>query len=608
MLLLILALVAGWYYFYEIRGERYRAEQAVEAKRVFPGLDPSDITGFEFVRTASGDPQEEPFGTDSESGAMSFQFSKTDLIWRIAYPVHTDADTAKIDDLVDRIAHISCDRSITPVEDRSVYGLANPAFRLILTTKGPGKTELSFLLGNENPTGQFFYGSKDAGSDICLVSNAIKEDLTKDLFYFRDKRILHFDAADVRRMEINTEKLPHLTVERKQDEWILGGETPQPGDTGRISDLLYALRDQQISRVISETCENPDQYGLDRPRAQIRLFLSPSDASHVLHIGRSTDDSGKFFFAIRENNPHVFAVSRDLIEKLPADPFDFRSKDICSFERNSVQRLSIVNSNGKYDLVRDGESEWRMISPSQFEADSTVIGSILSDLAYLKATGIGDGSESFGEINLQVSLYEEGKADPFLEITAGGHPPDGVGRWLKTTGTVSVFRVSESDIRRFQKTEFDFRKKDLLVFRRDALEQIELARYDTRLIFSPDRDSWRVVEPEDPDIAESDLDDIFWAVNNLKMNGIVAENQPSLEVFGLDQPILSIKIKLKNQILGPLLIGAETPDGTNRYAAFRNSSQIVTISGDSLKNVIHLPFFNPDNQDDNPFDTGTNVN
>jgi Domain of unknown function (DUF4340) len=589
ILILILALVGGWWYFYEIKGSETRETMKTEAKRLFPGLEQESVVSFEFQRIATA-----PSGIENTvefpDDTRRFQFHRRGNNWRMTVPVDTNADQQVVTDLIDSIITLSSEKKLPRSEiDETVFGLDKPAFIIQIDTGGDDTPPGTFVckLGNENPAGNLLYTKVDDHSDIYLIPKTLKDHLIKNVFHFRDKQILAFQPDDVQRISIQSHVIPSLVVDRVHDGWQFADTSSDPCDSGRIMDLLSMLKNKHISAVAAEKPDEPTLYGFNEPWATVSL-TTVDGVCHQLILGNTTDESGKFRYAQRVGIPYVSAISRENLKKLPANRFEFISKEVCTFDRSEVMRFSMTSTDTAFEFVRTDQEGWRMISPKEFEADAGVAGSILSNLAFLRATGIKPEDNAFGETILSIQLFPDSIDKPLLELQIGDKPPDSVGRWVKTSQTDTVYRISDSDVQCFIREEFDFRNKELLPFQRERLDRIELSHNDEQLILVPTRDAWRLEKPGRTNVPESKLDGIYWAVHSLRMNAIITEEASDLNRYGLLNPDLEISVYLDGQHLGPLLLGRQTEDGSCVYATLTGSHRIVTVDLDSVTDLISL--------------------
>jgi len=593
ILIVILLILGNWYYFYEIKGSPIRQKQEIELKRLFPGVDPARTSYLEFYRIAdTGNSQ-----VEIEHVGLKFSFKKHNSLWNIVEPVKTKADNNLIEDLISQIVNLKAVKQIsTPDQSLEIYGLKNPAFIIDFLSTDSQSEEIGYSckIGNENPTGEYLYVQSGNEKVVFLVANTLKTNLTNSLFGYRDKRIITFKPDDISKFTIERKGSPLISIRKQNEEWILTEPVDVKGDQSRINEILNILQTQKINEFVSETGENLSQYGLDDPYINLKIHLKDTDAVHHLFIGNPTTESCKFNFARKEGTPHVFSISKDIIEKLPNEAFDIRNKSICEFDRNDINKIILDYDSGRFELLKEENDDWKMVSPREFIADQPTVGSVLSNLSYLRATGIKDAESKFGEVYASIFLYASDNIEPELVLTIGGIPGDRVGRWVRTSKDQTIFRVSDDDIQKMIREEFDFRKKELISFNKDDLDRIKIDILDNTIVIEQYRDSWRVIQPEGSNISESTLQNIYWEVHRIRINSIVTGQKSDLSRYGLDIPQAAVTIYLENKTLGPLNFGKSTSDGSSVYACFDETDQVVTVDSAQIKDLLALKVYNSD--------------
>ncbi len=583
ILLLILAGLGIWYYAYDIRGEKIRKEKEIETKRLFPGIKSEDVVSFKFKRIPR----------DAEGNAISekmISFKKNDTKWEIESPVSTAADTSVVQSLVDEIVMLQQNKTI-PVKDdtEDVFGLKNYAFFLDFQTSGDSTKNIhhNLFVGNENPTKQFLYVRMDAPDKAWLVPDDFKEKLTKNLFYFRDKNLITLETDQINKLEYSIPNQIVAKLERDGDEnWKMDLPVQAPGDRSRIDDLLFALRDAKVKRFIDSPEDDLSQYGLTTPTLTITLW-SKDDTNQKILLGRFTDDSAKQIYASRSGVHSVFIVDGSLKEKFPADFFTLRDKSICSFERAEIQKIELKTPDNTITLEKTGE-KWTMSAPEQIPVDDLSVGGFLSDLAYLKATGLKPESAEFGNPYLSILLFSEAADKPAVNVVVGSKPQDGVGRWVKSGNADVIFRVSDSDVSKLNKTSFDFRDKDLTNVSKADIDEIRVEHKGEKWVIRPEGTSWKLVSPEKTEIDPETLADVFWDLHHLQMNGIVSTSLENLDQYGLKSPELTVSIKTKDALTGPIRFGNITDEGDKRYVVKEGSNLIMTVAETDISGLLTL--------------------
>lgn len=101
-----------------------------------------------------------------------------DKPWQIVQPIQGEADQARVERIVDRLAKLGASRVVTEsVADTSVYGLAEPQLTAKLTLKD-GREEI-LLVGDKNPHGTAYYTQREGNEALYLVYASTVDDLKR---------------------------------------------------------------------------------------------------------------------------------------------------------------------------------------------------------------------------------------------------------------------------------------------------------------------------------------------------------------------------------------------------------------------------------------------
>ncbi len=582
ILFVLMTVLGGWYYFYEIRGEPERTRIETEAGRLFPGVNPDTIKHLEFHRIVTMD--------GDELDRKTFCFTGEGDDWQLEKPVKTAGDTVRIRELISRVVNIQTHGVIdeTP-EDLALYGLDHPAFHVSFTT---GETHHDLFLGDGNPTGDYLYARVDSEHSIILVPDTVKIDLTRDLFQYRNRRILDVDSSEIRRLEYTVRDHAPFTLELSGENWRLTRPDNAPADTSRISDMVNFLAIQEATAFADEACDKPEQYGLASPYLEISAWTRDSKNPVVLQVGDHSDPGGKFRYARHAGTGTVFTLSEEFVEKYPADFFYLRSKTVCDFDRSDITRYRLTCNDTVYDLTRDLESEWHLQLPRKIPTDSEAAGTLLSDLAYMRAMGLKPPDTEFGETYITIQLFTGDSETPRYSAIIGGVPDDGVGRWIQFSEDETVFKIPGSDVERFLKTEFDFRDKVILNLDRDMIRTITIEKENKTLTFKTSDDTFEIAGESVPGLDAAALDDLYWSMSRMVISGVAEEyltpDAVDLEKYGFDNPRVILRVTTGTGVLGPVLIGDDTENGEQAYVIGDMSTTVGIMDKIRIKRFLDL--------------------
>lgn len=582
VLFLVLLLLGGWYYFYEIRGEPERVLQEIEAKRLFPGIDPGTVQRLAFHRIVTMD--------GDELDRKSFIFTGSGNEWQIEEPVQTKGDTARIKELISRVVTIQTQTIIdeSPV-DLVPYGLDSPAFKVSFTA---GDTVHELVLGNENPTRDYFYARVDSQPAVILVPDTVKFELTRDLFQYRFRRMLDVDSRKIRRMEYTVNEHEPFSLELDGDSWWLTAPGRAPADTSRISDMVNFLEVQEVTEFVDESCDSLEQYGLAAPSLTITAWLDDDRNQVSIEVGDHSDPGGKFRYARETGSKKVFTVTQEFADKYPPDFFYLRSKTVCDFDRSDITRYRLACNNTVFELTRNAESQWQLQKPRKIPTDSGAAGTLLSDLAYLRGMGLKPAETDFGETFIRIELFARDSETAGYTADIGGVPEDGVGRWIRFSEDDTVFKIPDSDVDRFLKSEFDFRNKIILDLDRETIRRISIEKDGKTLTFHSSGETFELPDDSGVEMDAAALDELYWSMSRMVISGITEEymtpDAVELSKYGLDHPRVILKVVTNKGALDPVRIGNNAENSQQVYVMREMGTVVGLMDGVRVKHFLDL--------------------
>jgi len=192
--LLILAALAAWLYFVEIKQKDKKQADEDKASKIV-NIEKDQIVQIDLK---SGD-------------GVNIELKKPDE-WVITAPLNTRADQAAVGSLLLSATDARSEKIVLEKDVKwEEYGLEKPVFSVALTTKD-GKTEI--LFGESNPSKTSYYVRIGGDPRLFLVSDTLKNSLNKPFFDLRDKTVITIAPEDVDRIQI-TQKDEETELKRE---------------------------------------------------------------------------------------------------------------------------------------------------------------------------------------------------------------------------------------------------------------------------------------------------------------------------------------------------------------------------------------------------------
>lgn len=160
ILIAILAILAGYVYFFEIKRE---APAQQEPAQVILDLNPDDIISLA-VAWGDGDPVLRLARGEGEA-------------WRVEMPAEDAADHIRVSNSVASLARLEAMRLLEErPADLSVYGLHAPAWKFLIGTREGGEETL--WVGDQNPTRTGYFCQKQGDPAVYLVASSVIRDIS----------------------------------------------------------------------------------------------------------------------------------------------------------------------------------------------------------------------------------------------------------------------------------------------------------------------------------------------------------------------------------------------------------------------------------------------
>jgi hypothetical protein len=575
VLAVLLALLGGFYYVYEVRWGPAREEAAARKGRVF-SAETKDVTAVAITR-----------------GGESVKLEREGERWQVLQPVKARGSKAAVDELLATVMTARIDREIDARPAALAdFGLDKPAAELTLTL-ADGKT-LGLQLGAKNPTGVWVYARERDRPAVFVLGESVLREALRPAADFRDRTILAFDAKDVTGFEI---VLPEetLAVEGGPAAWRITRPVALPADRETVSEFLDKLAGQKVRDFVAEAPPSRQPYGLERPaRVTIHTGKDKDRTSRTLLLGR-VDADKKGVYAMRPDEPSVLLLPQEVWNQVPKNVGVLRNKVLVEFEREKLARLELESPRGSVVVARD-KDEWKIVAPALLPADQVEVGALLTKLRDLRAQGfLGEDAAAVSRYlarpEVRVALVDQAGARTTVLLapsreTRGGAPSAYAG----VAGKGPVVLVDGKAIADLARSVNDLRDRRLL----GALEPRDIKRMrvqaggQTAVLERSGDTDWRMVEPTRGSASGSKVDDFLYTLRALRWKEIVAPEGTEPARFGLDAPTLEVALYREGgaEIL-TLQVGKR--EGDLAYVRTKGEPAIYSVEGRALGPAPKVP-------------------
>jgi hypothetical protein len=574
-LAVILAILGGAYYLYEIRWASEREQAASRKGRVF-AVEPKDVTTMEIKR-----------------GGETLRLARAGDGWEMTAPVKTRANGAEVDGMLTTILTAKIDREIaaTPASPAE-FGLDKPAADIDLTLKD-GK-QIGLSIGAKSPTGVWVYASEKGKPAVFVLPDSVAREASRPAADLRDRTILAYNRAEVTGFEIVTGEGAIAVEPAESGRWKIARPLALPADGDVVTDFLDKLSGGKVKEFVAESPPTLAPYGLDRPlRVTIHTGKDKERASRTLLLGRADGDR-KGTYAMREGGSTVFLLPDDVATALPRNVAVLRNKQLVDYDRDKVTKLDIDSPRGAVTLARE-DGRWRIVAPEALPADQTEAGAMLVKLRDVRAVGFLTDDASgipryLPKPEVRVTLTQDGGPPTTLLLAPSTETRGGPSAYAGIADKGPVALVEAKWITELARTANDLRDRTLV----SGLDPKAVKRVrvrvggDVALLERSGDTEWKMLEPSKGTAKAAKVDELLGVLRSLKWREIVAPGGEEPAKYGIDAPSMEVAlVKPDGAPLATLVVGKR--EGDRAYVKLASSPAIYAVDARQLGEQPKVP-------------------
>jgi hypothetical protein len=424
IVLLLAALLGGWVYWHEVRGERQRADRRADAAKLL-GIDPAQVTAVRITHT----------GTLHE-------LQKRGGAWYLMRPIPAPCDpatmTAFLDTLGAALREDEVGRGNLPR-----YGLDAPA--AVVEVDAGGATR-RLQLGRINPQQTLVYALVDDDPEVVLTTSSLLTFAVANAFGWRDKRIVDIDPETVQRLEFRTLQDGTLAIRRDpRFGWRVEGDPAWRVDPVAAQSLVIGFSRLQAVAVAAENKAEAGRFGLGNRRFGMQVQTGgPAVGDLVLGF---SDGEGAYFGMVPDK-PEVWKVDATLVDamvRLVRAPRDTRA--LMPFDPEKIDRIQVVAPEDRFELRRRSAQDWKVVSSTRYDSTlalgTGMVDALLTDLVTLEVAGYPEqqpAASHYEPPRVQVRLFSGTREVSGLDL--GTKAPGSLNAFARGPGEPAVFLVS----------------------------------------------------------------------------------------------------------------------------------------------------------------------
>lgn len=235
--------------------------------------------------------------------------------WQLVQPLSAKGDVKAIEKLLTNVITARKDAVLfEKVEQPKLeeLGLGAPEVEMGLKY---ANQETVIVFGERGPTNNVAYAMFKGRPEVYRVHSDLKKEVSQDAYALRDKVILDFDPAKMRRLEIVKNGKPKVVITQEQSKWNMLEPTTGIASMAKVLEYLFAIKNGEIKAFADENPADLAPYGLSSPMLQLTIYQEKKEKPYILTIG-DKDRARRGYFAKVNQMEKVFDVEEDLVNTL----------------------------------------------------------------------------------------------------------------------------------------------------------------------------------------------------------------------------------------------------------------------------------------------------
>ena len=207
-------------------------------------------------------------------------------------------------------------------------------------------------------------------------------------------------------------------------------------------------------------------------------------------------------------------------------------------DRDQVVAVDILNAHGEFRIEKRGDG-WRLVSPIDFPAEETAVGSLLSSVSNLEeqrrleAGEVEPSAYGLDQPEVTVTLRtDDGQA---FGLRVGNKTPLGSNRAIQLVNDAGIILTSEWFVNDIDKGLDDWRSRELVDVTAGDVASIQVTTAQDRIHAVRDGDLWRLLEPLEDLADQEHLRSLVSDINGIRIEEFVDDAVDPAEL-GLDAP------------------------------------------------------------------------
>jgi Domain of unknown function (DUF4340) len=352
----------------------------------------------------------------------------------------------------------------------------------------------------------------------------------------KQQKIIDLASADVEKISLKNDSGTIAFKKDDKGDWWITAPLEAKADSSEVNRLAEDFSSLKFDRVVEAEGGDPAKYEI--PKKELTLWYKGQAQPIKLLVGME-NPLDNTLFAQREGDKRIVLLASYLKSSLDKKTFDFRQKDIFTFELDDVGSVSLKAKDMSWQ-ARKKADEWFLESPVKALAKKSQVEDVLRALSNLRA------KEFVAEDKPESEVVKYGLKEPEYSVALGLpaknqeivfslHKQDET-VYATTSLSNKIVTADAQVLTDIDKKVEDLREKQVVVFSSWETNKVSVKKGDLALTVAKNKDNKWIFEGASPEEADSSRVETFIRkVESLEAVEFI-DSPAGLPTYGLDPP------------------------------------------------------------------------
>ncbi len=396
-------------------------------------------------------------------------------------------------------------------------------------------------------------------------------------------QLLDLKQEDVERIVVNTGAEKIGFKKDAEGKWLITEPMEIKAEAYEVDALARDFSAVRAERVVEEKTADPARYGI--PKKDVTLWFKGQKEPVQFLLGNENPVDNTIY-AQKKGEARIVLLASSVKTDLEKKLFDFRQKDIFSFDTNRAQKVNVRMNAAEWQAAKKGE-DWFLEKPMAGLADKFKLDSVLYALSGMRAV------EFVSEQKTDKEVKEFGLEKPEVEasVSLPAANQDMIFRihkkddkiYATTSLSNKIIRIEQQTLTDLDKKPEDLREKGVDIFNAWEADRLAVKTAAVALTVSKDKEGiWRFEFGGKGEADLSKVESFIRVVDNIAAKEFIDKPGP-LASYGLEKPRAEIRVRVKEleEKIREVTILVGTEDTAKKEVVVRNPKLSYLLRVDS---------------------------